>query len=64
MKSAVIMTAIGINELLLSAMSASEEVNIRKVSLIAPKLNRKNNIASILHLFISRTFLCAGSVRS
>jgi hypothetical protein len=56
MKRVVKMTAIGISELLLSAMSASEEVNILSVSLIAPKLSRKNNIASPFHLFISRSF--------
>ena len=58
MKSPVIITPIGISEILLFAMSESEDVNILKVSWIAPKLNSENNIASPFHLFISLFKVC------
>ena len=46
-------TPIGIKEVLLFAMSGSDDVNILNVSWIAPKLNSENNIASPFHLFIN-----------
>jgi len=52
-KTPVMIIAIGIREVLFGAMSASEEVNILKVSWIAPKLSSENNIANPFHLFIS-----------
>lgn len=44
---------IGINEVLLFAISGADDVNILKVSWIAPKLSRVNSIASPFHLVIN-----------
>ncbi len=51
MKTAVRITAIGINEVLLSAMSASDDVKILSVSCIAPKLKMENTIARPVYFF-------------
>jgi hypothetical protein len=45
-------TLIGIKKVLLSAISASVDVNILTVSRRMPKLDSENSIASTFHLFI------------
>jgi len=51
-KSPVRIIDIGISDVLLLEISESVEVNILRVSWIAPKLNTENNIARAFHLFI------------